>query len=157
MSNDRQNFVSSCSHILVVWLHGLNSLQWWPMTSPDLTNVLWVKTIFTNTNILKSYRHIRPKKVNYPIPEIPNDSKYGLGIAKNYRVGYQSGPRQALVLIKELSVCLCACVCVCVCLCECKCVCLSMWMCVCVLVSVCNKTLQPQHPCDQVRQIFSVA
>ena len=25
-------------------------------------------------NILNSYRHIRPKKVKYPIPEIPDDS-----------------------------------------------------------------------------------
>ena len=69
------------------------------MTSPDLTNVVWVKTILTNMNIQKSYRHIRPKKVKYPIPEIPDDSEkkigYGLGIAKNYRVGsgigYPSG------------------------------------------------------------------
>ena len=42
-------------------------------------------------NILKSYRLIRTKKVKYPIPEIPDDSEkkigYGLGIAKNYRVG----------------------------------------------------------------------
>ena len=51
------------------------------MTSPNLTNVVWVKTI------LYSYRHIRPKKVKYPIPKIPDDSEkkigYGLGIAKN--------------------------------------------------------------------------
>ena len=72
------------------------------MTSPDLKNVVWVKTILTNINILKSYRHIRPKKVKYPIPEISDDSEekkngYGLGIAKNYRVGYRvSGTRQAL-------------------------------------------------------------
>ena len=26
-------------------------------------------------NILNSYRHIRPKKVKYPIPEIPDDSE----------------------------------------------------------------------------------
>ena len=62
------------------------------MTSPNLTNVVWVKTILTNMNVQKSYRHIWPKKVKYPIPEIPDDSKeekikYGLGIAKNYRVG----------------------------------------------------------------------
>ena len=62
------------------------------MTSPGLTNVVWVKTILTNMNILKSYRHIWPKKVKYPIPKIPDDSekiRYGLGIAKNYWVGYQ--------------------------------------------------------------------
>ena len=50
-----------------------------------------LKTILTDMNILNSYRHIRPKKVKYPIPEIPDDSGkkigYGLGIAKNYRVG----------------------------------------------------------------------
>ena len=45
------------------------------MTSPDLTNVVWVKTILTNMNVQKSYRHIWPKKVKYPIPEIPDDSE----------------------------------------------------------------------------------
>ena len=44
------------------------------MTYPDLTNV-WFKTILTDMNILKSYRLIRPKKVKYPIPEIPDDSE----------------------------------------------------------------------------------
>ena len=70
------------------------------MTSPDSTNVVRVKTVLTNMNVQKSYRHIWPKKVKYPIPEIPDDSEkkigYGLGIAKNYRVGsgigYPSGP-----------------------------------------------------------------
>ena len=61
------------------------------MTSPDLTNVVWVKTILTNMNILKSYRHIRPKKVKYLIPEIPDDCEkkigYGLRSAKNHWVG----------------------------------------------------------------------
>ena len=33
-----------------------------------------LKTILTDMNILNSYRHIRPKKVKYPIPEIPDDS-----------------------------------------------------------------------------------
>ena len=49
------------------------------MTSPGLTNVVWVKTILTNMNILKSYRHIRPKKVKYLIPEIPDDCEKKLG------------------------------------------------------------------------------
>ena len=57
------------------------------MTSPNLTNVVWVKTILTNMNVQKSYRHIWPKKVKYPIPKIPDDSEkkigYGSGIAKN--------------------------------------------------------------------------
>ena len=44
------------------------------MISPDLTNVVWIKTILTNMIIPKSNRHIRPKKVKYPIPEIPDDS-----------------------------------------------------------------------------------
>ena len=54
-----------------------------------MTNVVWFKTILTDMNILNSYRHIQPKKVKYPIPEIPDSEKigYGLGIAKNYRVG----------------------------------------------------------------------
>ena len=50
-------------------------------------------------NILKSYRLIRPKKVKYPIPKIPDDSE-----EKNrVRIGYcqklsgrVSGTRQAL-------------------------------------------------------------
>ena len=70
------------------------------MTSPGLTNVVWVKPILTNMNILKSYRLIRPKKVKYPIPKIPDDSEkkigYGLGTAKKFQVGsgigYPSGP-----------------------------------------------------------------
>ena len=70
------------------------------MTSPDLTNVVLVKTILTNMNILKSYRLIRTKKVKYPIPEIPDDSE-----EKNrVRIGYcqklsgrVSGTRQALI------------------------------------------------------------
>ena len=33
-----------------------------------------LKTILTDMNILNSYRHIRPKKVKYPIPKIPDDS-----------------------------------------------------------------------------------
>ena len=44
------------------------------MTYPDLTNIVWIKSILTDMNILNSYRHIRPKKVKYPIPEIPDDS-----------------------------------------------------------------------------------
>ena len=50
------------------------------MTSPGLTNVVWVKTILTNMNILKSYRLIRTKKVKYPIPEIPDDSENKSGM-----------------------------------------------------------------------------
>ena len=57
-------------------------------------------------NILNSYRHIRPIKGENPTPEIPDDSEekigYGLGIAKNYRVGsgigYPSGTADKLVL-----------------------------------------------------------
>ena len=50
------------------------------MTSPDLRNVVWVKTLLTKKNILKIYRHIRPKKVKYPIPEIPDDSENKSGM-----------------------------------------------------------------------------
>ena len=72
------------------------------MTSPDLTNVVWVKTILTNMNVQKSYRHIWPKKVKYPIPEIPDDSekKSGtdwvlpkiIGSGRVSGIGYPSGP-----------------------------------------------------------------
>ena len=64
------------------------------MTSPNLTNVVWVKTIFY------SYRHIRPKKVKYPIPEIPDDSEKKSGtdsvLPKNIGSVWVSGTRQAL-------------------------------------------------------------
>ena len=64
------------------------------MTSPNLTNVVWVKTI------LYSYRHIRPKKVKYPIPEIPDDSENKSGmdwvLPKIIGSGRVSGTRQAL-------------------------------------------------------------
>ena len=70
------------------------------MTSPDLTNVVWVKTILTNMNIQKSYRHIRPKKVKYPIPEIPDDSEKKSGtdwvLPKIIGSGWVSGTRQTL-------------------------------------------------------------
>ena len=71
------------------------------MTSPDLTNVVWVKTILTNMNVQKSYRHIWPKKVKYPIPEIPDDSEKKSGtdwvLPKIIGSGRVSGTRQALV------------------------------------------------------------
>ena len=72
------------------------------MTSPDLTNVVWVKTILTNMNVQKSYRHIRPKKVKYPIPEIPDDSEKKSGtdwvLPKIIGSGRVSGTRQALLI-----------------------------------------------------------
>ena len=70
------------------------------MTSPDLTNVVWVKTILTNMNVQKSYRHIWPKKVKYPIPKIPDDSEKKSGtdwvLPKIIGSGRVSGTRQAL-------------------------------------------------------------
>ena len=72
------------------------------MTSPNLTNVVWVKTI------LYSYRHIRPKKVKYPIPEIPDDSENKSGmdwvLPKIIGSGRVSGTRQALVSVDISSV-----------------------------------------------------
>ena len=57
-------------------------------------------------NILKSYRLIRPKKVKYPIPEIPDDSEKKSGtdwvLPKNFGSGRVSGTRQALFRTKEL-------------------------------------------------------
>ena len=55
-------------------------------------------------NILKIYRHIRPKKVKYPIPEIPDDSeekKLGTDWVLPKIIGSSrvSGTRQALMII----------------------------------------------------------
>ena len=51
-------------------------------------------------NILNSYRHIRPKKVKYPIPEVSDDSE-----KNRVRIGYYqklsgrvSGTRQTLLI-----------------------------------------------------------
>ena len=61
-----------------------------------------LKTILTDMNILNSYRHIRPKKVKYPIPEIPDDSGKKSGtdwvLPKIIGSGRLSGTRQALVI-----------------------------------------------------------
>ena len=71
------------------------------MTSTDLTNIVRVKTILTNMNVQKSYRHIWPKKVKYPIPKIPDDSEKKSGtdwvLPKIIGSGRVSGTRQALV------------------------------------------------------------
>ena len=60
-----------------------------------------LKTILTDMNILNSYRHIRPKKVKYPIPEIPDDSGKKSGtdwvLPKIIGSGRVSGTRQALL------------------------------------------------------------
>ena len=69
------------------------------MTIPDLTNVVWVKTILTNMNVQKSYR---PRKVKYPIPEIPDDSEKKSGtdwvLPKIIGSGRVSGTRQTLLI-----------------------------------------------------------
>ena len=61
-----------------------------------------LKTILTDMNILNSYRHIRPKKVKYPLPEIPDDSGKKSGtdwvLPKIIGSGRVSGTRQALVM-----------------------------------------------------------
>ena len=70
-----------------------------------------LKTILTDMNILNSYRHIRPKKVKYPIPEIPDDSGKKSGtdwvLPKIIGSGRVSGTRQALsidpLLDKQMS------------------------------------------------------
>ena len=65
-----------------------------------------LKTILTDMNILNSYRHIRPKKVKYPIPEIPDDSGKKSGtdwvLPKIIGSGRVSGTRQALLIIDFL-------------------------------------------------------
>ena len=66
-----------------------------------------LKTILTDMNILNSYRHIRPKKVKYPIPEIPDDSGKKSGtdwvLPKIIGSGRVSGTRQALAIWQLLS------------------------------------------------------
>ena len=75
------------------------------MISPDLTIVVWVETILTNMIIPKSNRQIRPKKVKYPIPEIPDDSEKKSGtdwvLPKIIGSGRVSGTRLSLII--ELS------------------------------------------------------
>ena len=70
------------------------------MTSPNLTNVVWVKTIL--------YSYIRPKKVKYPIPEIPDDSENKSGmdwvLPKIIGSGRVSGTRQALLISENIKV-----------------------------------------------------
>ena len=94
------NVEFSCSHISFVWLHGLNSLQWWLLTCPDLTNVVWFKNNIDRHEYPKQLQAHPAKKSE--IPDTRNTRwfwkkiGYGLGITKNYRVGsgigYPSGP-----------------------------------------------------------------
>ena len=69
-----------------------------------------LKTILTDMNILNSYRHIRPKKVKYPIPEIPDDSGKKSGtdwvLPKIIGSGRVSGTRQALPRVTLYKSCL---------------------------------------------------
>ena len=71
------------------------------MTSPDLTNVVWVKNNIDQHEYPKELQAIRPKKVKYPIPEIPDDSEKKSGtdwiLPKIIGSGRVSGTRQALV------------------------------------------------------------
>ena len=65
-------------------------------------------------NILNSYRHIRPKKVKYPIPEIPDDSRKKSGtdwvLPKIIGSGRVSGTRQALPIVRRIHLALNICV-----------------------------------------------
>ena len=86
----------SCSHISFVWLHGLNSLQWWLLTCPDLTNVVWFKNNIDRHEYPKQLQAHPAKKSGIPDTRwFWKKIGYGLGIAKNYRVGsgigYPSG------------------------------------------------------------------
>ena len=106
------NVEFSCSHISFVWLHGLNSLQWWLLTCPDLTNVVWFKNNIDQHEYPKQLQAHPAKKSE--IPDTRNTRwfwkkiGYGLGIAKNYRVGsgigYPSGTackHRAIVSINQ--------------------------------------------------------
>ena len=59
-------------------------------------------------NILNSYKHIRPKKVKYPIPEIPDDSgKKSFTdwvLPKIIGSGRVSGTRQVLFVFGQVFV-----------------------------------------------------
>ena len=96
------NVEFSCSHISFVWLHGLNSLQWWLLTCPDLTNVVWFKNNIDRHEYPKQLQAHPAKKSE--IPDTRNTRwfwkkiGYGLGIAKNYRVGYRVPVRHCLLL-----------------------------------------------------------
>ena len=96
------NVEFSCSHISFVWLHGLNSLQWWLLTCPDLTNVVWFKNNIDRHEYPKQLQAHPAKKVKYPIPEIPDDSGKKSGtdwvLPKIIGSGRVSGTRQALHL-----------------------------------------------------------
>ena len=72
-------FTLFCREIRFFLNYALLGVKFWakkycPCNKNDKYEV-WVKTILTNMNIQKSYRHIRPKKVKYLIPEIPDDSE----------------------------------------------------------------------------------
>ena len=91
------NVEFSCSHISFVWLHGLNSLQWWLLTCPDLTNVVWFKNNID--------RHEYPKQLQaHPAKksEMPDDAGKKSGtdwvLPKIIGSGRVSGTRQALTL-----------------------------------------------------------
>ena len=96
------NVEFSCSHISFVWLHGLNSLQWWLLTCPDLTNVVWFKNNIDRHEYPKQLQAHPAKKVKYPIPEIPDDSGKKSGtdwvLPKIIGSGRGSGTRQALIV-----------------------------------------------------------
>ena len=91
---------------LAVPISRLYDFMDWILCSDDCWHVqTWqmlcgLKTILTDMNILNSYRHIRPKKVKYPIPKIPDDSGKKSGtdwvLPKIIGSGRVSGTRQAL-------------------------------------------------------------
>ena len=78
------NVKFSCSHISFVWLHGLNSLQWWLLTCPDLTKVVWFKNNIDQHEYPKQLQaHPAKKRWNTRYP------KYPMILKKNcVRIGY---------------------------------------------------------------------
>ena len=96
------NVEFSCSHISFVWLHGLNSLQWWLLTCPDLTNVVWFKNNIDRHEYPKQLQAHPAKKSE--IPDTRNTrwfwKKSGTDWVLPKIIGSDrvSGTRQALLL-----------------------------------------------------------
>ena len=74
------------------------------MTSPDLTNVVWVKNNIDRHEYPKQLQAHPAKKSKYPLPEIPDDSEKKSGMdrvrPKIIGSGQVSGTRQSLPKIK---------------------------------------------------------
>ena len=96
------NVEFSCSHISFVWLHGLNSLQWWLLTCPDLANVVWFQNNIDWHEYPKQLQAPPAKKrwnTRYPkYPMILEKNRVRIGYCQKLsgRVGYRVPVRHCL-------------------------------------------------------------